>query len=114
MYQELTQGSCFAFDKEGKYFVSNTAYLLTGGNLEYLLAILNSKLFEWAFKSCYSVSLGENGVRWLAQCIVKLPIPSRHLFDSQKVKERSFPSFDNILYDLLSLSAVERDFIESQ
>ena len=33
VYQELTQGSCFYLDKEAKFFVSNTGYLITGNDL---------------------------------------------------------------------------------
>jgi len=58
VYQELTQGSCFYLDKDATFFVSNTGYLITGENLDYLILFLNSKFIEFIFKKFYSVSLG--------------------------------------------------------
>ena len=75
LYQELTQGSCFFLDKDAQFFVSNTGYLITGKNLKYLILFLNSKVVEFVFKKFYSVSIGDTGIRWLAQCIENLPIP---------------------------------------
>ena len=86
VYQELTQGGCFYLDKEAKFFVSNTGYLITGNDLEYLILFLNSKFVEFIFKSFYSVSLGGSGIRWLAQCIENLPIPFVKDSDYKKLK----------------------------
>ncbi|NMA32728.1 MAG: type II restriction endonuclease, partial [Alphaproteobacteria bacterium] len=69
VYQELSQGSRFAYDTDGSFFVSNTAYLLTGEYLSYLLKILNSKIIEFAFRNYYSTSMGETGIRWLNQYV---------------------------------------------
>jgi hypothetical protein len=46
VWQELAQGSQFAFDGKGRFFVSNTAYIMTGTHLRYLLGYLNSRLNE--------------------------------------------------------------------
>ena len=47
VYQELTQGSAFALDLENNYFISNTGYLISGSNLNYLIKLLNSKIIEF-------------------------------------------------------------------
>jgi len=75
VYQELTQGSSFALDKNGEYLVSNTGYIISGNNLDYILYMLNSKVIEYCFKCFYSISLGESGLRWLSQYVMNLPIP---------------------------------------
>ena len=75
VYQELTQGCAFALDKNGDYIVSNTAYLITGKNINYLIKLLNSKVIQFAYRHFYGTLLGDNGLRWLAQHITKLPIP---------------------------------------
>ena len=74
IYQELTQESSFYFDREAKFYVSNTAYLITGERLEFLTHILNSKIIEFVFRKFYSTSIGEKGIRWLNQYIINLPI----------------------------------------
>ena len=84
VYQELTQGSSFAIDTKGEFFVSNTAYLITGNDLEYLLLFLNSEIVEYAYKTFYATMLGQNGIRWLAQHIHNLPIPKRNVMDKEK------------------------------
>lgn len=75
VYQELTQGCAFAMDDKADYFVSNTAYLITGKYLDYLLKILNSNVIQYAYRHFYGTLLGDNGLRWLAQHIINLPIP---------------------------------------
>ena len=75
VYQELTQGSSFAFDKKGNTYISNTAYLITGKSLKYLLALLNSRAIEYYFGNFISISLGEKGIRWLNQYMQNLFIP---------------------------------------
>ena len=101
LYQELTQGSCFFLDKEAQYFVSNTGYLITGKNLEYLILFLNSKIIEFIFKKFYSVSLGSAGIRWLAQCIENLPIPFVKDTDYEKLKtEEEIEKYVSLAYNL--------------
>ena len=83
VYQELAQGSAFALDRKGKYFINASGYLLTGDNLRYLVALLNSKLINFAYKKYYCTLIGTSGVRWQYQHIVNIPIP---LPDDLKVK----------------------------
>ncbi|MCS6796299.1 MAG: Eco57I restriction-modification methylase domain-containing protein, partial [Raineya sp.] len=75
VWQELTQGAEFDYDKD-KFFVSNTAYILTGKNLKYILGYLNSKFNEITYKKWYSTTLGGKGIRWLNQHVVNIPIPT--------------------------------------
>ena len=105
VYQELTQGSSFALDNNGEYFISNTGYLITGDNLEYLLKILNSRLIEFAYRTFYGTILGNNGLRWLAQHIINLPIPNCKIpYTTEEIN----------VYKLYNLSQEEINYIESQ
>jgi hypothetical protein len=75
VWQELAQGAQFAYDINGEFFVSNTGYILTGKNLKYMLGYLNSTLNEFTFKKWYCTQLGTNGIRWLNQHVLEIPIP---------------------------------------
>ncbi|MDN5355100.1 MAG: hypothetical protein PWQ43_42 [Rikenellaceae bacterium] len=75
VWQELAQGAQFTFDKKGDFFVSNTAYILTGKNLKYILGYLNSKLNKFTYEKWYCTKLGGKGVRWLNQHVIGIPIP---------------------------------------
>ena len=111
VYQELTQGSCFYLDKDATFFVSNTGYLITGKNLDYLILFLNSKFIEFAFKKFYSVSLGGSGIRWLAQCIENLPIPLCQ--DSNYLKLQTEEEIENYIYETFDIDQEEINLINS-
>jgi len=118
VYQELTQGSSFVFDKNAEFFVSNTGYLITGTHLEYILAMLNSKFIETIFRQIYSISLGSKGLRWLSQYIEKLPIIKPETETEQHIKEllqsRKYREIDNLIYKIYDLTEKEIEFIEAQ
>jgi len=75
VWQELAQGSQFALDEEGRFFVSNTAYIMTGTHLRYLLGYLNSRLNEITYSRWYCTKLGSSGTRWLKQHVLSIPVP---------------------------------------
>ena len=75
MWQELAQGSQFTYDDTEKFFVSNTAYILTGSNLKYILGYLNSKLNLISYVRWYCTILGSSGTRWLNQHVINIPLP---------------------------------------
>lgn len=111
IYQELSQGSSFALDKEGKYIPSNTAYLITGNNLEYLIKMLNSPIIEFVYRTFYATMLGTSGLRWLAQHINNLPIPQ---YCGTKIQEKILSNdYDEIVNvaEILGLSTEEVSFI---
>ncbi|WP_172919331.1 Eco57I restriction-modification methylase domain-containing protein [Capnocytophaga canis] len=116
VYQELTQGSCFYFDKNAEYLVSNTGYLITGKHLHYLLTFLNSKFIEYSFRRFYSVSLGEKGLRWLAQYMEKLPIiqPTKEIEQnlSKLLDINNYNEIDKFIYHLYNLTNEEIELIE--
>ena len=74
IYAEMVQSPQFYYDKDG-YNILNTAYLIVGKNLKYLIAFLNSNFITYAFKKYYSGGgLGKNGLRYIRNFVEKLPI----------------------------------------
>ncbi len=127
VYQELSQGSAFFFDNNATYTVSNSGYIITGDNIKYLFALLNTKFIEFCFKQFYSITIGETGVRWLKQYVEKLPIIV-HLDHSNELIELSNKildlkqggyetamhekQIDDIIYKLYGLTQEEISIIE--
>jgi adenine-specific DNA-methyltransferase len=50
----------FTYDENGGYLCNDKAFILTGEHLKYLIAILNSSLFKFAFKERFPELLGES------------------------------------------------------
>ena len=113
VYQELSQGSRFALDANGEFFVSNTAYLLTGNDLEYLLKILNSKIIEFAFSNYYSTAMGESGIRWLNQYVMNLPVVQPTPEIIEQIQNATPSQIDKIIGYLYHLSDSEMMLISS-
>ncbi len=113
-------------------YISNTAYMITGQNIKFLLAVLNSKFSEYSFKKFYAVSLGKNGIRWLAQCIRLFCVPPlssseqlrytiivdeilnlpKHSKDKKDKQEKLEEKLNAMVYELYNLSPGEIDHIE--
>ena len=68
-----SSGNAFSYDTNGS-FVLNTAYIMTGISLRYLLAILNSNTILF-YLDLTNQKLGEKGWRWLNRYVERLPIP---------------------------------------
>ncbi|CEN51119.1 hypothetical protein CCAND93_1410002 [Capnocytophaga canis] len=96
--------------------MSNTGYLITGKHLHYLLTFLNSKFIEYSFRRFYSVSLGEKGLRWLAQYMEKLPIiqPTKEIEQnlSKLLDINNYNEIDKFIYHLYNLTNEEIELIE--
>ncbi|MDR1416782.1 MAG: class I SAM-dependent DNA methyltransferase, partial [Prevotellaceae bacterium] len=64
IFQEIVQEPAFMFDGDNGFFCLDTARIITGNDIKFLLPILNSKLFFFAIKYFYGGgSLGNSGVR---------------------------------------------------
>ena len=113
IYQELSQGSCFALDIKGEFTISNTAYLITGNNLDYLIILLNSKFIEYCFKTFYSITIGDKGIRWLNQYIIKLPIIILSEKDKNNILKSDNNKIEEIIHNLYHLTEEEIQYIET-
>ena len=75
VWQEMAKEGTFLIDRNSFYSLDTTR-LLTGKNLIYLLGILNSKFFLFAFKNYYAGGhLGSKGVRFKSEFMKNFPIP---------------------------------------
>lgn len=76
IYADIVQNQGKFYLDTNKYYTNNTAFIITGSNLEYLLGILNSKAFNAFYKMFYcGGSLGNKGLRYKREFLLKVPIP---------------------------------------
>jgi len=103
MYSEIVREARFFLDEDGTFFPEATTFILTGANIHYLVSALNSKLFEYAFKTFYAGGgLGEDGFSYKKQFLINLPIPIPHTDD---------PLTDEQFAALFDFTAEEREAI---
>ena len=75
VWQEIVREGTFSIDRN-RFYPEATTFILTGKNLTYLLGILNSKFFLYAFKNYYAGGhLGSTGIRFKRKFIESSPIP---------------------------------------
>lgn len=64
----------FVYDKRG-YYTLQTAYIMTGSNLKFLLGVLNSKVAMF-YLAQIAYSLSKGALRWIKQYVERIPVPS--------------------------------------
>ena len=75
IWQEMVTEGTFFIDRN-KFNSLDTTRILTGEKLTYLVGILNSKFFLFAFKNYYAGGhLGSKGVRFKSEFMKPFPIP---------------------------------------
>ena len=86
VWSDISTEPSFTFLPSGYYF-NNTAYMISGtGSLNYLLAVLNSKVIKWFFP-LVATDLGAGGSRYFKQFVELLPIPDIAQVNSSKISE---------------------------
>ncbi len=122
IFQEMVQESQFMYDDSAKYMCNDTCRIITGKDIKYLLAIMNSKLFFYAIKRYYGGgALGDNGVRMKHTFFQKFHCiqPNKAIInmveklimledDKQKIEKE----IDKIVYQLYNLTPDEIAIIE--
>ena len=73
LWIELVENGRFAYDDSGIYGEATT-FMMTGKNLKYLCALLNSKLVGWYLKQISPTS-GMGVLRWKKVYVERIPIP---------------------------------------
>ena len=119
IFQEMVQEPSFMLDNEGFFFCLDTGRIITGNDIKYIIAVLNSKLFFFAIKNFYGGGgLGETGVRMKHTFFEKFSCP---LFDTeikQQIEEilqqKDYKEIDNLVYEMYSLSEEEIRIIDFQ
>jgi adenine-specific DNA-methyltransferase len=76
IYADIVQSEGkFYLDKEG-YYTNDTAFIISGINLHFITAILNSYLVSFAYREFYSGGgLGDKGLRYKKEFLQKIPLP---------------------------------------
>ena len=130
IFQEMVQEPSFTFDKEGEFFCLDTARIITGNDIDYLIAIFNSNLFFFAVKTFYGGGgLGATGVRMKHTFFENFHCPKLNEKNKQILTElvvQTFNSYKNntmeyvekqinkVIYNIYNISNEEIEFIESQ
>ncbi|WP_425658469.1 Eco57I restriction-modification methylase domain-containing protein [Tenacibaculum ascidiaceicola] len=70
---EISDKANFAFDSKG-FHLTNSAYFLSGENLKYLIAVLNSSVFDFYFFQI-TAKIAGGRKRYTKQYVEKVPIP---------------------------------------
>lgn len=106
VWQAISKRIAFAYDASGDYYCDVTTFFMTGEYLKYILAILNSKLFEYALLKIY---LEGDTFKSKNAIIQNFPVPNsnydlmRKLEDIVdviiRIKEKD-PLQDTTLYEL--------------
>ena len=72
-WMDLTDRGRFAYE-DGGTFCLNTVFMITGGPLKYLSALLNSKLATW-FMGHTALNSGMGVTRWIGHTVEQNPVP---------------------------------------
>ncbi len=76
IYQEMVQTPAFSYDFGNKYYCIDTARIITGKNLKFLLTVFNSRLFFYVVKNFYGGGgLGSVGIRMKHTFFENCPVP---------------------------------------
>jgi hypothetical protein len=116
IFQEMVLEPSFVLDIEGAFFCLDTGRIITGNDIEYLIAIFNSKLFFFAVKNFYGGGgLGEAGVRMKHTFFEIFSCPFFNTKIKQRIKqllqEKDYQTIDTLVYELYGLNKEEIDFI---
>lgn len=88
VWQEMSNEPSFSMDNK-KYYTNQTAYIATGKNLKYIIAMLNSKISHFYLQQL-AYSLGEHANRWIKQyveCIFIPPIVSQNQHIAREIEK---------------------------
>ncbi|MCP4179612.1 MAG: class I SAM-dependent DNA methyltransferase, partial [bacterium] len=72
VWLEISDKANYAYDNNGMY-LTNSAYFLTGKNLKYLIALLNSKLLDFYFFQI-TAQIAGGRKRYTKQYVEQLPV----------------------------------------
>ena len=74
IYGETVTGASFFLDNNG-FIIDKTAFMLLGESIKYILALLNSRFIEFAYKTFYAgIILSSSGFQYNKEYLKKLPI----------------------------------------
>ena len=119
VYPETTQGAYFALDKNN-IMLDKTCFMIVSSseNLEYLMILLSSKLYEFAYKSIFSsIELGISGYQYNKHALIQLPIVKVSKETEKEIlflfNNKEFQKLDMVIYKLYNLQEKEIAFIKN-
>ncbi|MDR1358275.1 MAG: hypothetical protein LBJ48_02810, partial [Coriobacteriales bacterium] len=128
VWGEISDKTKFSIDIQGRYYPEATTFLMTGTDLKYLLAFLNSSFSEYFF-SVAGTTTGMGTVRWKKYKIEQLPIvkpsqPQLQIVEKlvEAIAKEEYGSqeyrileqtINSAIYKIVGLSDDETQFIES-
>ncbi|MBU0455450.1 MAG: Eco57I restriction-modification methylase domain-containing protein [Gammaproteobacteria bacterium] len=96
IFQEMVQESSFMYDKDNNFYCLDTGRIITGECIEFIVSLLNSKLFFYSVKNFYGGgALGQKGIRMKHTFFENFPIP--------KIPESDQQPFITLVDQILSL-----------
>ena len=96
---DLTEQGRFSYD-DGEMFCVNTVYMISGGSLKYLCALLNARLATWFMRNA-AVTSGMGVTRWFRVSVETIPIP--------KISAARQRPFVRLVDDILKARAADPD-----
>jgi len=101
------------------FFYNNAANILTSESidLEYLIAFLNSKLFEWYFKKIVFIEVEGGGIQMFNTVMERVPIIKNLTNEAEnKIKKmlqkEDYQEIDKLVSEIYKLDINEMEFIE--
>lgn len=117
VYSNMTTADEMPFHLDTEQFMTNQkCFIITGDNLEFLICILNSKVFRFVFKDNFPV-LGEKGRELSKIFMEKIPIPKPNSATATKfaklLQQQNYSQIDAEVYALYGLSEEQISIIEN-
>lgn len=130
VWKEMGSSPAFTLDNKN-YYANDTCRIITGDNLHYLVAIFNSKCWDFIFKKFYAGGgLGDEGFRYKSEFMLDTAIPEvdkktekeiinlvEKVIEGKKkgIDTREFEEeIDKIVYGLYNLNENEIKIIEGK
>jgi len=102
IYPETTgRRSEFYLDTQN-YIIDKTCFMITGGNLKYLLAVLNSKLIEFYFENEGRL-LGQSAIQYSKQYVEKIPIP-----EITEANQETVNAIETLVNEIIELKETDK------
>lgn len=128
IWADIASGSCFQYDDQG-FYLENTAYMLTGDDLGFILGVLNSRIYVFYYRLIAS-GLSGAANRGFKIFIEQFPIPkdmdgkAKETISnnalllagnklSPQLREQIDSEINTLLYDHYGFSASEIELIEA-
>ncbi len=120
IYPNMTKYMPFVYD-EANFLTNQKCFIITGQNMAYLTAFLNSSLFKYCFRDSFPELQG--GTRELSKIFFdKIPVKQVSLEQNEKFRKivnsvqsdytiEQTKSIDTLLFDLYNLTPEERKVI---